>query len=145
VRQTGGPSGVTPTLAADNQRSLEAQGSTVTAKYGYGNALYRKDGEFPLFDGLGSERTVTNGSQTVTGTINFDAFGQTVGSTGSSTNPYMFAATSGYRSDGDAGLMHVRARRGKAHRYPKPRLTLIVLCASRCRRRCRHPRRGSGR
>jgi RHS repeat-associated protein len=89
---------------------LEAQGSTVTAKYGNGNALYRKDGEFPLFDGLGSERTVTNGSQTVTGTINFDAFGQTVGTTGSSSNPYMFAATSGYRSDGDAELMHVRAR-----------------------------------
>jgi RHS repeat-associated protein len=53
---------------------------------------------------------VTNGSHSVTGTINFDGFGQTVGSTGSSTSPYMFAATSGYRTDGDAGLMHVRAR-----------------------------------
>jgi RHS repeat-associated protein len=69
-----------------------------------------KDGEYPLFDGLGSERTVTNSSQTVTGTINYDAFGQTVGTTGSSTNPYMFAATWGYRNDGDAGLMHVGAR-----------------------------------
>jgi RHS repeat-associated protein len=70
----------------------------------------RKDEEYPLFDGLGSERTVTNASQTVTGTINYDAFGQTVGTTGSSTNPYMFAATWGYRTDGDAGLMHVGAR-----------------------------------
>ncbi len=34
----------------------------------------------------------------------------TVATTGSSSNPYMFAATSGYRNDGDAGLMHVGAR-----------------------------------
>src|SRR5207302_1388362 len=86
------------------------QGSTVTAKYGYGNALVHKDGEYPLFDGLGSERTVTNSSQSVTGSVNFEAFGQVVGSSGSSSNPYMFCATSGYRSDGDAGLTHVGAR-----------------------------------
>ena len=41
---------------------LEDQGGTTTAAYTYGNALIRKDGETPLFDGLGSERTVTNGS-----------------------------------------------------------------------------------
>jgi len=89
---------------------LEAQGSTTTATYTYGNALVRKDGEYPLFDGLGSERTVTNASQSVTGTLTYDAFGQTVATTGSSTNPYMFAATSGYRTDGDAGLLLVGAR-----------------------------------
>jgi len=76
----------------------------------YGNALLRKDGEYPLFDGLGSERTVTNSSQTVTGTLTLDGFGQTVTSTGSSTDPYMFGATSGYRTEGDAGLMQVGAR-----------------------------------
>jgi RHS repeat-associated protein len=59
---------------------------------------------------LGSERTVTNSSQTVTGTVTFEGFGQTIASTGSSSDPYMFAATSGYRNDGDAGLMHVGAR-----------------------------------
>jgi RHS repeat-associated protein len=36
--------------------------------------------------------------------------GQTVATTGSTTSPYKFAATSGYRNDGDAGLMHVGAR-----------------------------------
>jgi RHS repeat-associated protein len=61
-------------------------------------------------DGLGSERTVTNASQTVLGTISYDAFGHAIGITGSSTNPYLFAATWGYRNDGDAGLMHVGAR-----------------------------------
>ena len=89
---------------------LEKQGSTFTSAYAYGNGLIRKDGEYPLFDGLGSERTVTNSSQTVTGTINHDAFGLTVNTTGSSTSPYKFAATSGYRDDGDAGLVHVGAR-----------------------------------
>jgi RHS repeat-associated protein len=89
---------------------LEAQGAQTTAVYTYGNALVRKDGEYPLFDGLGSERTVTNAGQAVIGTISYDAFGQAIGTTGSSTNPYMFAATWGYRIDGDAGLMHVGAR-----------------------------------
>ena len=37
-----------------------------TATYTYGNSLIRKDGETPLFDGLGSERTVTNAGQAVT-------------------------------------------------------------------------------
>ena len=69
-----------------------------------------KDGETPLFDGHGSERTVTNSSQTVTGTLTLDGFGNQVASTGSSSNPYMYAATSRYRNDGDAGLTHVGAR-----------------------------------
>src|SRR5437870_7451113 len=63
-----------------------------------------------MFDGLGSERTVTNSSQSVTGTAIYEGFGQTVATTGSSGSSYMFAATSGYRNDGDAGLMHVGAR-----------------------------------
>ena len=89
---------------------LEKVSGTTTATYTYGNSLVRKDGEYPMFDGLGTERTVTNSSQTVTGTLTTAAFGQTVASTGSSSNPYMFAATSGYRNDGDAGLNHVGAR-----------------------------------
>jgi RHS repeat-associated protein len=89
---------------------LERQGAATTATYTYGNALVRKDAETPLFDGLGSERTVTNTSGAVQGTLTMTAFGQAVASTGSSTDPYEFAATSGYRNDGDAGLMLVGAR-----------------------------------
>jgi RHS repeat-associated protein len=107
-RTSGGTT--TDFLYDGNQVLLEEQGSTTTATYTYGNGLIRKDGETPLFDGLGSERTVTNSSQTVTGTATYEGFGQTVATTGSSTDPYMFAATSGYRNDGDAGLMHVGAR-----------------------------------
>jgi RHS repeat-associated protein len=107
-RTAGGTT--TDFLYDGDQILLEEQGSTTTATYTYGNGLIRKDGETPLFDGLGSERTVTNSSQAVTGTATYEGFGQTVATTGSSTDPYMFAATSGYRNDGDAGLMHVGAR-----------------------------------
>ena len=48
---------------------LEKQGGTTTATYTYGTSLIRKDGETPLFDGLGSERTVTNSSQAVTASL----------------------------------------------------------------------------
>jgi RHS repeat-associated protein len=103
--------GTTTRFLYDGGKVLEEkQGSSFTAAYAYGNALIRKDGEYPLFDGLGSERTVTNSSQTTTGTIILEGFGLTVATTGSSTNPYKFAATSGYRDDGDAGLSHVGAR-----------------------------------
>jgi RHS repeat-associated protein len=61
-------------------------------------------------DALGTTRGITNSSQAATGTISHEAFGLTVATTGSSTNPYKFAATSGYRNYGDAGLSHVGAR-----------------------------------
>jgi RHS repeat-associated protein len=90
--------------------ALERQGGTYTQATSVGNGLLRRGSEYPLFDGHGSERTVTNSSQTVTGSVNFEAFGQVAGSTGSSSNPYMYAGDWGYRNDGDAGLTHVGAR-----------------------------------
>jgi RHS repeat-associated protein len=110
-RMTRTAGGVTTSFLYDGASVLlEKQGSTTTATYTYGNALVRKDGETPLFDGLGSERTVTNTSGAVQGTLTMTAFGQAVASTGSSTDPYEFAATSGYRNDGDAGLVLDGAR-----------------------------------
>ena len=87
----------------------ESSVGTSTAVYAYGNGLLRKDGEYPMFDAQGNERTVTNSSQTATGTINYDAFGNTVGTSGSSSNSNMYGARSGYRNDGNAGLMHCLA------------------------------------
>jgi len=109
VSRTAG--GVTTSfLYAGGAVLLEKQSSTTTATYTYGSALLRKDGEYPLFDGQGSERTVTNSSQSVTGTISYYAFGPTLATTGSSTSAYMYGATAGYRTEGDAGLMKVGAR-----------------------------------
>jgi len=65
----------------------------------------------PPLDGFGSERAVTNASQGVTASLTLSAFGQTVASTGSSTSAYQYGATSGYRAEGDAGLMLL------GHRY----------------------------
>ncbi|MCX6359823.1 MAG: RHS repeat-associated core domain-containing protein [Armatimonadetes bacterium] len=90
--------------------ALEKQGGSYTQAYTQANGLLRRGSEYPLFDGHGSERTVTNSSQTVTGSVNYEAFGQVVGTTGSGANPYMYAGDWGYRNDGDAGLMHVGAR-----------------------------------
>ncbi len=89
---------------------LEKQGSTTTASYTYGSSLINRGTETMLFDGHGDLRTVTNSSQTVTATGNFDAYGNSVGGTGSSSTPYQFGAASGYRNDGDAGLLHIGAR-----------------------------------
>jgi hypothetical protein len=74
---------------------LEKEGANWTAYYGYGNALYRRNSEYPLYDGHGSERTVTDASQNVTGTLNLDAFGQTIGITERSADPFMFAQRTG--------------------------------------------------
>ena len=49
---------------------ISALGSTTTATYAQGLGLIRKDFEYPLFDGLGSERIVTDPStQNVSGTV----------------------------------------------------------------------------
>ena len=53
---------------------------------------------------------MTNASQAVTASLTLSAFGQTVASSGSSTSAYQFGATSGYRSEGDAGLTLVGCR-----------------------------------
>ena len=53
---------------------------------------------------------MTNSGQAVTASLTLSAFGQTVTSSGSSTSAYQFGATSGYRSDGDAGLTLVGCR-----------------------------------
>ena len=39
-----------------------------------------------------------------------DGYGNTVAASGSTSSPYQFGATSGYRGDGDVGIMQVGAR-----------------------------------
>ncbi|MCC6729416.1 MAG: hypothetical protein IT208_08755 [Chthonomonadales bacterium] len=89
---------------------LEKQGSNWTAAYAWGSGQIRRNGEYPLTDGHGSSRTLTDANQSVTGTADYAAFGQMAGTTGTSAEPYLYAGAWGYRSDGDAGLMLVGAR-----------------------------------
>ena len=53
---------------------------------------------------------MTNSSGAVQGTLTLSAFGQTVASGGGSTSAYQYEATSGYRTEGDAGLTLVGCR-----------------------------------
>ncbi len=46
----------------------------------------------------------------MTATATYDGYGNTVATSGSTSSPYQFGATSGYRNDGDAGIMQVGAR-----------------------------------
>jgi RHS repeat-associated protein len=62
------------------------------------------------FDGHGSLRTVTGSNGAVVATGNWEAYGQSAGGTGYSATPYQYGGTSGYRNDGDAGLLHIGAR-----------------------------------
>ncbi len=107
-RTTGG---VTTVSLYDGGRViLEEQGGNFTGTYTYGVSLIRRNGEFFQYDGLGSARTFTNASGAVTAAATYDGFGNTVATSGSTSSPYQFGAASGYRNDGDAGIMQVGAR-----------------------------------
>ena len=46
----------------------------------------------------------------MTATAVYDGYGNTVATSGSTSSPYHFGARSGYRNDGDAGIMQLGAR-----------------------------------
>ena len=89
---------------------LKALGGTYTGTYTYGVSLNRRNGEFFLYDGLGFARTFTNTTGVVTAAASYDGYGNTVATLGSTDSPYQLGATSGYRCDGDAGIMQVGAK-----------------------------------
>jgi len=108
-RQVGGSVGTE--YQYDGSQMLTETTGSGSSQYLWGpGGLVRRDGEWPLTDGLGSTRVVTNGSQGVTAQQAPDAYGQTVGSSGSTALPYLWRGSSGYRSDLDAGLIQVGAR-----------------------------------
>src|SRR5262249_44991609 len=61
-------------------------------------------------DQLGSTRGITNSSQTVTDSREYDSFGLVISSAGSTATPFKFAGGSGYQADADSGLMLLGAR-----------------------------------
>jgi RHS repeat-associated protein len=62
---------------------------------------------FYLRDGLGSITSLSNNSESVVNTYEYDAFGNVVNKTGSVTNPYGYT---GRILDSESGLMYYRAR-----------------------------------
>jgi RHS repeat-associated protein len=55
------------------------------------------------FDGVGSTRALTDSSETVTDTYEYNAFGVLESSSGSSTNPFRYVGQYGYYDDGAMG------------------------------------------
>ena len=62
-------------------------------------------------DALGSTRSQTNASQSVTDSKRYDAFGMLIASSGSNPTPFGFVGGSQYQTDADSGLMLL------GHRY----------------------------
>jgi RHS repeat-associated protein len=79
--------------------------------YVYGlDLLSRVSGMQPEFyhsDGLGSTRLLTNGTEQVSNTYTYDAYGNLIARVGGSNNPYLFA---GQQRDVETGLDYLRAR-----------------------------------
>ena len=61
-------------------------------------------------DALGSTRELTDESGTVVATYNYDAFGNTIASTGTVENPFRFTGNVGYYWDEELQTYHIRAR-----------------------------------
>jgi RHS repeat-associated protein len=86
-------------------------GSVVQASYVYGLSiiLQNRGGvrSFYKVDGLGSIRALTNALGAVTDRYLYDAFGQMLARTGTTTNPYLFT---GEQFDPHLGFSYLRAR-----------------------------------
>ena len=89
----------------------EYSGSTLSARYDYGDDLVRMDRGsgvyYYLYDGLGSTRQLVNTSGAVTDTWGYSAFGELASHTGTTVNPFLFNAQQFDQASGD---YYLRAR-----------------------------------
>ncbi len=93
----------------------ELVGGAVTRTYTYGRQHISENRlvsgawtpSFYGYDGGGSVRQLTNTSQTVTDTYDYDAFGNLVNQTGTTPNNYLYR---GEQYDADLNLYYLRAR-----------------------------------
>lgn len=79
----------------------------------YGGVLSQRRGStthIPHADALGSTRLLTNSSQTASDTYLYDAWGNTVASSGTTVNPFRWVGRYGYYTDSSTGQVYVRAR-----------------------------------
>ena len=114
----------TKTFLWDNQTYLaEADASDVTQvvynneSEAYGNLIsqHRRSGTLwvPSYyhnQSLGSTRELTDANETVTDSYLYDACGNVISSTGSTTNPFLWTGNVGYYFDTDTEDYYIRAR-----------------------------------
>ena len=105
-----------PNQAYDQVLEEYAPGGVLAATYVRGLDLLFQDRtsagggaglSFYAKDGLGSTRALTNSAGAVTDTYTYDAYGDLTGSTGTTTNEFLFA---GYQFDRSLGQDYLRAR-----------------------------------
>jgi len=89
----------------------EYSGSTLTARYDYGDDLVRMDRAsgvyYYLYDGLGSTRQLVGTGGSVTDSYYYDGFGTGLSHTGNTVNPFLFNAQ---QFDVASGDYYLRAR-----------------------------------
>lgn len=79
----------------------------------YGNLVsQRRSGatSYYHFDALGSTRLLTDSSESITDSAIYNSSGETVASSGSTTNPFGFGGALGYYANPETGDHYVRAR-----------------------------------
>ena len=100
-----------PNQAYDQVLEEYSPGGVLAATYLRGLDLLFEDRtsvrSYYAKDGLGSTRALTNSGGAVTDTSTYDAFGNTIGSTGTTINEYQYA---GYQADATTGQDYLRAR-----------------------------------
>jgi len=120
-RRSKGESGAVTKFVRDGERVLvetDAGGTTQTRYTTVGGGWFdrlvslRRSGasRFYHLDALGSADRLTDASQAVTDSYLHKAFGILVTSTGSTVNPFRFAAAYGYYRDSSTGLMQLGVR-----------------------------------
>jgi RHS repeat-associated protein len=86
----------------DGSNIIAEYASSTWTQYTWGpGGQVRRGGEFTFYDGMGTAFGMTNSSAAETASMAWDAFGNCVGSTGSTGNPYQYKNADGYRSDFD--------------------------------------------
>ena len=109
---------------SDNVLHEQDDTGTVTAEYTsepglYGNLIGQNRGGVESqyhFDALGSTLALSDGNQQVTDDYGYSAFGEVIEHSGSTSNPFQFIGSRGYRRDFTVDQYYVRRRVLVPHR-----------------------------
>ncbi|MCC1498310.1 RHS repeat-associated core domain-containing protein, partial [Alcanivorax sp. 1008] len=117
IRTSRSENGITTNFVVDHNQQYaqvlaEMEAGTTTKQYTYGDDLLsQSEGagqeRFFLYDGLGTTRALADGSEAVTDTYVYEAFGELLASTGSSDNAYRYT---GEQYDSGLDQYYLRAR-----------------------------------
>ena len=117
IRTSRSEGSITTNFVVDHNQQYaqvlaETEGGATTKQYTYGDDLLSQtDGagqeRFFLYDGLGTTRVLADGSEAVTDTYVYEAFGELLASTGSSDNAYRYT---GEQYDSGLNQYYLRAR-----------------------------------